>query len=178
MLPDTQKIEEIKINAVEHYYRRKSDFPIWTGDVFRSLADDGEVIIITPRCDINNGYCNGNYLCCKIEKLDRKRLQSFSKDTNSVHNYITDNPQNTGLKHRYLIPTPSYNGGKVDLTNHFILKHSELINSEKYQYCISLSDELTNDVIRKFASYILRTGISQSDLTEAAFYSLIESQKN
>ncbi|WP_374950954.1 hypothetical protein [Mucilaginibacter sp.] len=175
---DSTKIEEIKINAIEHYYRRSSDFPIWTGDIFRNKEDKSEILIITPRCDINNGYCNGNYLCCSIESLEEKKVKDFSKDTKAVHNYLNDNPQNTGIKYRYLLPTPSYSGGKINLTNYFLINDSNLINKDsKYEYLISLSDELTNDVIRKYASYLLRSGISQSDLDEASFYSKVEAQK-
>lgn len=171
-LADTNKIEEIRINAVEHYYRRKSDFPVWTGDIFVNKKNGAELLIMTPRCDINNGYCNGRYLVCQIEKLEEKRVREFGKNTQSVHNYINDNPQNTGHKYRYLIPTPSYKGGRIDLTNYSIVEESLLVgNNAEFEYCISLSDELTNDVVRKYASYILRSGISPAELIEASFYS-------
>lgn len=167
---ETGKVEEIKINAVEHYYRRKGDFPVWTGDIFQNKNE--RIVILTPRCDINNGYCNGNYLACIVDVLDEKRVKAFGKEPDNLKQYLEDNPQNTGLKYRYLVPTPAFSGGKVDLTSYFIINQSKL-NGEaaEYKYLISLSDELTNDVVRKYASYILRGGVSASELNEASYFS-------
>lgn len=164
----SEKLEEAKINAVEHYQRRLGGFPYWTGDVFKT--GDNHLLILTPRCDIANGNCQGNFLACVIDKIDEKKLRDFSKGKEGIKNYIEDNIQNTGYKSRYLIPTPLYDGGKVDLTKHFIISQEDLKKS--YSYVISLSDELTNDIIRKFASYLLRGGITSSELNEASYFSL------
>lgn len=165
---DSDKIEEVKINAVEHYYRRTSDFPVWTGDIFIE-GNGSQIIILTPRCDINNGVCRDRYLVCSIEKLDEQVVKKISQD---VHKYLTDNPQQSGIKSRFLVPAPNYVGGKVDLTNYFIIKIDNFQGENpKYQYLISLSDDLANEVIKKFTSYILRGGISASEISEASFYS-------
>jgi len=169
------EIEEIRINAVEHYYRRKGDFPVWTGDIFQN-KEGRKIVILTPRCDINNGYCNGNYLACNVEALEEKRVKGFGKEPENIKDYIEDNPQNTGLKFRYLVPTPAFSGGKIDLPSYFIINQSKLTGTTaEYNYHISLSDELTNDVVRKYASYILRGGVSASELSEASFYSAVYS---
>jgi len=165
---NTDTIEEVKINAVEHYYRRTSDFIVWTGDIF---IDDKEsqIIILTPRCDINNGVCGENLLVCEIEKLDKDIVKKISTDINK---YLTDNPQQSGIKYRFLVPAPSYIGGKIDLTKYFMVNREAFHgHAPKYKYLISLSDELTNEIVRKFASYILRGGISASEISEASFYS-------
>lgn len=169
-IKESTTIDEIKINNVEHYYRRKSDFEVWTGDIFENLNDKSQVIIITPRCDINNGICKDRFLACSVNELDKNLKAEIVKDCNK---FLTDNPQKSGIKSRFLIPAPNYRGGKVDLTDYFFAEKNEF-NSEKpkYRYLISLSDELTNEIVRKFASYILRGGISQSEISEAAFYSM------
>ncbi|ASU36536.1 response regulator [Mucilaginibacter xinganensis] len=174
----SNKIEEIQINAVEHYYRRKSDFSVWTGDIFKEKGSKNSLIVITPRCDINNGNNGGKYLVCNIDPLAERNISDLSKDTKTVYNYINDNPQNTGHKYRFLIPTPSFHGGKIDLTSYSTIEENSLLGEDSnYEYCISLSDELTNDVVRKYASYMLRSGISQSDITEALYYAKVEGEK-
>jgi hypothetical protein len=167
---DSDQIEEIKMNAVEHYYRRTSDFKVWTGDIFIDSSGQ-QVVILTPRCDINNGVCKEQFLACRIEKLenDVKKKMGLLKDVNK---YLTDNPQQSGIKSRFLVPAPNYEGGKVNLTDYLILPLNKLSGSiAEYKYLISLSDELINEVVRKFASYILRGGISASEISEASFYS-------
>ncbi len=168
--PESSKIEEILINAIEHYYRRKSDFKVWTGDIFED-ADRKQFIILTPRCDINNDVCKGKFLACSIEALDSEILKKMgSKD---IQKYLTDNPQQSGIKYRFLIPAPNYIGGKVDLSDYFFVLQSDFESPvSKYKYVISLSDELTNDIVRKFSSYLLRGGISASEISEASFYSM------
>lgn len=171
-IPTTEKIEEIKINAVEHYYRRSSEFPVWTGDIFRNKETQEDIVILTPRCDINNGYCNNGFLVCSIEKLESKTIKDFGKSSESVGRYINDNPANTGIKFRYLIPAPSYPGGRVNLTRYSIVESNKLHGENaSFGYLISLSDELINDIVRKFGSYVTRGGISASELNEATFYS-------
>jgi len=167
-IASTERIEEIKVNAIEHFYRRKSDFLAWTGDIFERVVDNSQVIILTPRCDINNNTCSDRFLVCRIVLLEGKAKKEIARD---VRGYLTDNPKTSGIKSRYLVPVPSYAGGKVDLTDYFILNRTvfEGANPE-YSYLISLSDELTNEVVRKFSYFILRGGISATDETEAAFY--------
>jgi len=45
----------------------------------------------------------------------------------------------------------------------------DILNGE-YDYIISLVDDLTNDVVRKAAAYMLRGGISDTAYEEAAYY--------
>lgn len=171
---DMKSESEILMNAVEHYHRRRLNPPIWTGDIF-SGSDGREIIILTPRCDIANGVCQNGYLSCNILPLEDAKKKEFAKG-DKVKNFLVDNPVNTGLKYRYLIPTPLYHGGKIDLTSYHITTTPSFGGlDKKYNYVISLSDELTNEVVNKFAAYIQRSGISNSELTEAAFYSSISS---
>jgi hypothetical protein len=166
--PESNKIEEILINAIEHYYRRKSDFKVWTGDIFED-DQKKQFVILTPRCDINNDVCKGRYISCSIEPLNPEILKKMG--SSDIQKYLTDNPQQSGIKYRFLIPAPNYVGGKVDLTDYFFALKSDF-DVSKYKYIISLSDELTNDIVRKFSSYILRGGISASEISEASFYSM------
>lgn len=169
-LKDSDKVDEVKINAVEHYYRRTSDFPVWTGDIF-SDNNGSQVIILTPRCDINNGVCGDNFIICTISDLDQDIVKKIAND---VNRYLTDNPQASGIKHRFLVPAPNYKGGKIDLSKYSIMPMSYFTGENpKYRYLISLSDELTNEIVRKLASYLLRGGISASEISEASFYSTI-----
>ncbi len=173
---ESKAIDEIKINSVEHYYRRQSDFKTWTGDIFERSADNSQFIIITPRCDINNGTCNDRFLSCSINELDNKLMAEIVKDSNK---FLNDNPQKSGIKTRFLIPAPNYRGGKVDLSDYFFVEKNDFTAVPPvYKYLISLSDELTNDIVRKFASFILRGGISTSDLSEASFYSMSNTINN
>ena len=167
-----EKAEEVKVNAVEHYYRRNVGHPVWTGDIFRNLTKDYDVVILTPRCDITNNTCNDLFLACKVEKIDIKYLKELGNDLKKLRDSVTDNPLVSGYKFRYLIPTPTYRGGKIDFAQQILMKKDELTSEGRvFEYQISLSDELTNEVVRKFASYILRGGISTSEINEAAFYS-------
>jgi hypothetical protein len=171
-LPNSEQIEEIQINAVENYYRRKRTFPIWTGDIFRKPDNSMEIVILTPRCDIVNGYCKDSFLGCKIDKIDENKLKDFGKDLNKLGQFIQDNPMHTGNKFRYLIPTPTYYGGKIDFSQPIIINKNKLDGEgSEFTYQISLSDELTNEVVRKFSSYLLRGGIMTSDISEASYYS-------
>jgi len=169
-IKESTTIDEIKINNVEHYYRRMSDFPIWTGDIFENTQTNLQIVIMTPRCDINNGVCNDRFLVCSVKELDKNLKAEIAKDANK---FLTDNPIKSGIKSRFLIPAPNYRGGKVDLTDYFFVEKNNITNEyPEYSYLISLSDELTNEIVRKFSSYILRGGISQSEISEAAYYSI------
>lgn len=167
-IADSDQVEEVKINAVEHYYRRNSDFPVWTGDIFID-ENQNQIVILTPRCDINNGVCGDNFIVCAITNLDKEIAKKIAAD---VNRYLNDNPQQSGIKYRFLVPAPNYIGGKIDLTKYSILNMENFQGvNRKFRYLISLSDELTNEIVRKFASYILRGGISASEISEASFYS-------
>ena len=61
--------------------------------------------------------------------------------------------------------TPQFEGGFVDF-----VKCTTVKDLENFEYVISLVDDLTNDVVRKLASYLLRGGISDTAYKEALYY--------
>lgn len=152
----------IQLNSVEHYYRRTSDFDFWTGDVFMNIEDQSQkCIILTPRCNIGHNKFD-ELLLCKIipinEKLSKEKLRRM----------IADDPKTVGPRFRFLPPTPQFKGGLVDFNTTFTLKAE--IFKDTYELELTLSDELTNDVIRKFASYSLRGGIAETEKEEVYQY--------
>ena len=101
------------------------------------------------------------------ETVRKAFLNTNSKKADEeVKIQITDNSK-VGERYRFLPPSPQFNGGTVDFLLVKTLKTEEL--KSKYSYVISLSDELTNDVVRKYASYMLRGGISETDFNESLF---------
>lgn len=152
----------IKLNSVEHYYRRTSDFDFWTGDVFKNIEDRSQkCIILTPRCNIDHNKFD-ELLLCKIipinEKLSKEKLRRM----------IADDPKTVGPRYRFLPPTPQFKGGLVDFNTTFTLNTEVLKDTRELE--LTLSDELTNDVIRKFASYSLRGGIAETEKEEVYQY--------
>mgnify|MGYP001567664589 FL=1 len=85
-----------------------------------------------------------------------------------ISKMLNDAVELTKCSSRYLTKTPLFEGGKVSYGNHFTIEERKL--KDEYNYVISLSDELTNDLVRKFASYILRSGVSESEVEEARLY--------
>ncbi len=70
-------IEEIQLNAIEHYFRRTTRYKYWTGDIL-SNKEIGELsILLTPRCNIsNNNY--DKFLLCKIIKFTTEEIKEFN----------------------------------------------------------------------------------------------------
>ena len=161
------KIEEVKINSVEHFYRRTKGFTFWTGDILKNTEKNTHIIILTPRCDLSHDNCE-YILFCEIKPLEDKKIKDFAKDPDNLRDYIIDNAQKTGYKYRYLPNSPLFEGGKIDFTCLNVGTIERLSN--EYTYIISLSDELTNDVVRKFTSYLMRSGISETEEFEASVY--------
>ncbi len=166
---ETDSIKEVLLNSIEHYYRRLSDFEFWTGDIFKMRSDTNvKCIIITPRCNV--GHQNfDELLLCKIQDIKGENLKVLTgkKGQERLKKNITDH-EIVGERYRFLPPTPTFSGGLVDFKTVFSLK---IENFKKlYEIDITLSDELTNDVIRKFAAYSLRGGISETELKEAHYY--------
>ncbi|MEL6720126.1 MAG: hypothetical protein AAFP82_15550, partial [Bacteroidota bacterium] len=165
---------EIKVNPIEHYYRRTEGFKYWTGDIFQHKTNGELVIIITPRCNV--GHCNYDELMlCKIIQLSEANLNEFlstrkNKGWETYRKSITDDVTHAliGERKRFLPVTPQFVGGFVDYKTCFSLKNEAF--DENYQYLISLVDDMTNDVIRKFSSYFLRAGISETEYDEAYYY--------
>jgi CheY-like chemotaxis protein len=147
---------EIKISVIEHFIRRTNlkHVPIWTGDIFETNDKKFRVIILTPRCDVASKG-KENVLVCglnKFEEFSKKNVGDFMKDK------ITDK------KFRYLPKTPIFPGGRVDLSDHYILSKKQL--DKDFNYLISLSDDLTNEILGKFCAYLLRTSIPEIEEKE------------
>jgi hypothetical protein len=140
--------EEIEfLNPVEHYLQRISPFKIWTGDVFKH--EDGEkFLVITPRCDVMRA---DEILICEIKDED------FPANKKGVQRALRDNPILSGYD-RILPPTPFFEGGKVKLSSYKIVYRAYI--SDECKRIISLSDELTNEILGKFGSYFFRSGIT------------------
>ena len=176
------EITEIKLN--EHYYRRSSDFVLWTGDVLKHNKNSfPDIIILTPRCNL--GHENyGEILICEILPLNFDVINEFTnskidnketgetKGEKSLRTSITDDVTNKriGERFRFLPPTPQYKGGFVNFNAMFTKKTDEILNN--YTNTISLSDELTNDIVRKFSTYLQRGGISETEFKESHHYVL------
>jgi len=175
------KINEIKLNSIEHYYRRTSSFDIWTGDIFKNEKLKEFVVVLTPRCNLGHNN-TGELLVCRIKPITTDVINEFSnpridskttketKGRKSLRTSITDDVTNNriGEVFRFLPPTPQFNGGFVDFRTMFTKENSLFLSD--YERIISLSDELTNDIVRKFSSYIQRGGISETEFDEAHFY--------
>lgn len=167
-------VEEIKINAIEHYYRRTSEFDFWTGDIFINRRSKDLVVILTPKCNLSHG----NYeelLLCKINKITEEIINEFKnskkeKGIKSLIGNITDDVTNkrVGERFRFLPRTPQFEGGYIDFSKYFSMKSDDFKNN--YEIVISLSEEFASDVIRKFSSYLLRRGITETDFIETSFY--------
>lgn len=163
---DDKNINEVKLNSIEHYYRRISPFDFWTGDIFEK--DTKKCIVLTPRCNV--GHKNYNQLLlCNIENIDENKLKELTgrKGIERLQKNITDH-QIVGERFRFLPPTPQFKGGLVDFKTVFTEKSDDF--KKYWTKLITLSDELTNDVVRKFAAYNLRGGISETEFNEAHFY--------
>lgn len=156
------KTSEVPLNYVEHYYRRSSSYDVWTGDIFRKKDAEEMLLVMTPRCDINKLTCE-QILACKISPLDINldKKKEFEKA-------VRDNPQLTSGSFRILTASPLFEGGEVKYISHITINRQSLI--EDYDLVVTLSDELINDVVRKFSAYILRSGVSETEMEEAKRY--------
>ena len=169
---------EAKLSAIEHYYRRSSAYKYWTGDVFERKADESLCLVVSPRCNLlHNNF--DELLLCKIERIDDQKLQDFlnrkkgtkedeTKGQERFRKALTDDLAQTGARFRFLPPTPQFEGGFVDCSRTFSMKADQLLS--ECELAITLSDELANDVVRKLGSYLLRSGISETDAQEAHYY--------
>jgi len=166
---EEDSIIEIKLNSIEHYYRRTSPFEFWTGDIFTNNKTQEMCIITTPRCNVGHGNFD-ELLLCKIIKIDESTTNEFLKarsGLDALRKNITDDKK-VGERHRFLPPSPQFVGGFVDYKTIFSLGKDDFTGG--YSYLISISDELTNDVVRKLSTYLMRGGISETDFSESLFY--------
>jgi hypothetical protein len=144
------------VNPIEHYYRRISKVDFWTGDILKSKKDKIHLMIITPRCNVaSKGY--SHLLVCEVE-VGTFPKETGSKDGRKEIGYaLNDKPEVAGYN-RYLPPSPIFEGGKVVLSKYQMLHKDEL--KENFYVLLSLSDELTNEILGKFGAYFFRSGIS------------------
>ena len=176
-------VEEIKLNSIEHYYRRNNEaIKFWTGDIFKSRAENHFCVILTPRCNL--GHLNfEELLCCKIMDFSTQHFEAFDSQKKGVTAFrksITDDVTNplVGEIFRFLPPTPQFSGGLVDFRKLFTVTLNEFEESYENSPFISLSEELTNDIVRKFTGYLQRGGISETEINEAYYYyQQLKSQK-
>lgn len=166
---DGQIIEK-KFNSIEHYYRRTSSYEVWTGDIFEHKENKGLVVILTPRCNVGHDNYKELIVCDLIEIEGDKlnQLLSKKKGEDNLRRHITDDTRITSERYRFLTPSPQFRGGLVDYKLIHSIMKDDLLKS--YEKLISLSEELTNDVVRKFTSYMSRGGISETEFAEAHFY--------
>lgn len=153
---EDEQFDEAKINAVELFVRRLNTdkTPIWTGDIFCSNKTKDTLIILTPRCDVAS-KAKENLLVCKVmEASDLKKGNAMD--------FVRDNIKYK--KFRYLPSTPLFEGGKIDLSEYFTISKNQL--RENYHYLISLTDDLTNEILGKLCAYFLRTSIPDVDEKE------------
>lgn len=154
---------EDNVHPVEHFYRRQSKIEVWTGDIWCNKHDGHKMIVLTPRCDLAVGKAKCLILC-RLEASPQFNLNAKpEKLLKELNNYLVDNID--GKAKRY-IPDNVFlpDGGIVNLANHETQPKDVFLND--YNYLITLSDDLTNEIIGKFAYYFLRTGITNINVRE------------
>lgn len=144
------------VNAAEHYYRRISGIEFWTGDILEKNDGSGYVFILTPRCNCNTAEM---ILICDID-------EDFPKTSEAIRNALIDNVRGKAI--RYIPPAPVFKGGKIKFDSHRTIDKESLRTN--YKYLISLSNDLTNEILAKFGAFFLRTGIKTIDSKEVIEY--------
>ena len=123
-------------------------------------TNDGKyVIVLNPRCDIQNNTSSKVLLCEILEE----KWPSKGKD---YKNFLTNNI--LSKRHRHIPKTVFFDGGKVDYSTVFTIEKVIFVND--YSYTITLSDDFTNEIVSKYCSYMLRTGIEEINIEEAMGY--------
>lgn len=152
------------LNTVEHYVQRISSFDFWTGDIFLNKKDKTTCfLIVTPRCNVASKSFE-NLLVCEIElgKFPSDISNRAGKD--KIGYALTDNPEYSGYD-RYLPKCPFFQGGKVVLSKYHMINRDQLLHD--FDRVISLSEDLTNEILGKFGAYFFRSGINPWDKDEA-----------
>jgi hypothetical protein len=167
---ENDSLKIVKLNAIEHFYRRTSSYPVWTGDIFKVSQADKYCIVLTPRCDLENSNAQ-SLLLSEIVLLNDAKKGDFIKKGKEVgkgelDKHLIDNV--LGASKRFIPKVPQFSGGFVEFKNIFTMSQEAFLN--EYERVISLSDEYTNDIIRKFSAYISRGGISVTEYDEARYY--------
>lgn len=173
--------KSVAVNSIEHYYRRTNTAKhcFYTGDIFENQS--GKLFFVaTPRCNISNRNFE-QILLCEINEISADQHTSFqsakvenkatgeTKGAKQIRTSITDDVTNSyvGERFRFLPPSPQFRGGFVDLKKVITVSEEEIMS---YKLVISLVDDLTNDVVRKLAGYLLRGGISDTAYNEVQYY--------
>jgi hypothetical protein len=152
------KSDDETVNPTEHYYRKiGADF--LTGDILRKKDNSETIVILAPRCDL--AHKENDLMVCKIIKAEPPIKQKKDR-IDSIREILTDNIK--GKTTRWLPKSPVFEGGKVDLSNYNVIPQKTL--KEEYDLVITLSDDLTNELLGKFSSCFLRTGINTVDPDE------------
>ena len=157
------------VNPIEHFYRRQSKLVVWTGDIWKNKEGGQHVLVLTPRCDFATGKAT-TLIYCFIEPLPKPISLKGNRDDleKRMRNYLMDNLQ--GKSKRYIPSTAFFNeGGMADLANHHTMESTKFAG--EHDYVVTLSDDLTNEIIGKFAYYFLRTGIT--NISEQEFEAIL-----
>lgn len=173
--------KSVIVNTIEHYYRRTNTAKhfFYTGDIFED-QDQKMYFVATPRCNVSNKNYD-QILLCEVNEISADQNTSFqspkvenkatgeTKGGKQLRTSITDDVTNAfvGERFRFLPPSPQFKGGFVDYKKIVTVSEEEL---GQYTLVISLVDDLTNDVVRKLAGYLLRGGISDTAYEEAKYY--------
>jgi hypothetical protein len=131
----------------------------WTGDIWQTINEpNNHIILLSPRCDIAQAKLE-NLIVCQIDSNEGD-LAALGKDKKkrlqNLESLLRDNVLGKAIRH--LPKSPVFAGGKVDLSKHKTILKSQL--APDYKYIVTLSDDLTNEILGKFAYYFLRTGIN------------------
>ncbi|MDH5380291.1 MAG: hypothetical protein OEW75_05550 [Cyclobacteriaceae bacterium] len=160
---------EDKVHPIEHFYKRQSKLDIWTGDIWKEKVADNYILVLTPRCDFATGKAE-TIIYININELPKPiSLNGNPADIEKrMRDYLTDNLQ--GKSTRY-IPSNTFfpSGGMATMNEHSTVQIDDFKNN--FEYVITLSDDLTNEIIGKFAYYFLRTGIT--NINEYEFEAII-----
>ncbi|RKN81210.1 hypothetical protein [Ulvibacterium marinum] len=150
---DGRLVEE-NVNTIEHYIQRAGKIPVWTGDIFKKNESEEFVFILTPRCNVMRSQ---SLLVCPFI------LGEIITKKDKISKMLQGDPTVSGYD-RHIPPSPIFEGGKLALSKYFMIERQQLINN--YFKRVSLSDELTNEIIGKFGAHFFRTGITPWDSNE------------
>ena len=110
------------------------------------------ILVFTPRCEVSQKKLIS---VCNI-------IEHQEVNSKNVGNFIVDNIKYR--QYRYIPKAITFSGGMVDFSSANLIDRQDLL--DKYSYLISLSDELINDIISKYCSYISRSGIEEINVEE------------
>lgn len=159
---------EDKVHPIEHFYKRQSKLPIWTGDIWKKKSADEFVLVLTPRCDFAAGKATTLIYITVANPPTIQLGKKAEENQKNIRNHLTDNL--LAKSSRYIPANPFFpSGGMAMLANHYTLSIVDFTTG--YDYVVTLSDDLTNEIIGKFAYYFLRTGIT--NINEQEFEAIL-----